>query len=248
MDLALAGRRALVTGASSGLGLGCAQALAAEGASVVIAARSADRLATAASTIVGDVHMCVADLANADAISLLVAQANERLGGVDIVIANAGGPPAGTFADTDLDAYPAALQLNLLSMIALCKATVPDMRERGWGRVVAITSIAVREPIDRLILSNTARAGLTGFLKTLAREVAADGVTVNSLQPGLHLTDRLAGIYGGDVSELVASIPARALGTADDFGRVAAFLCSESAKFITGVALPIDGGASHGLQ
>jgi 3-oxoacyl-[acyl-carrier protein] reductase len=248
MDLALKGRRVLVTGASSGLGLGCAQALAAEGASVMIAARSAERLATAAETMVGDVHTCVADLADADAISRLVADTSERLGGIDILVANAGGPPAGTFTDTDLDAYPAALQLNLLSSIALCKATVPAMRQRGWGRVLAITSISVREPIDRLILSNTARAGLTGFLKTLAREVAADGVTVNSLQPGLHLTDRLVGIYGGDVAALASSIPANALGSAEDFGRVAAFLCSDSAKFITGVALPIDGGASHGLQ
>jgi 3-oxoacyl-[acyl-carrier protein] reductase len=248
MDLALAGRRALITGASSGLGLGCAQALAAEGASVMIAARSAERLAAAAATMTGDVQTFAADVADRVAIERLVAETIRRLGGIDIVIANAGGPPAGTFTDTDLDAYPAALQLNLLSTIALCKATVPAMRERGWGRVVAITSIAVREPIDRLILSNTARAGLTGFLKTLAREVAVDGVTVNSLQPGLHLTDRLVGIYGDDPAALAATIPANALGSPDDFGRVAAFLCSDAAKFITGVALPVDGGASHGLQ
>jgi 3-oxoacyl-[acyl-carrier protein] reductase len=248
MDLRLKGKRALVTGGSSGLGLGCAQALAAEGAIVTIAARSADRLAAAAATIEGDVHTVVADLSSADAVTPLADEATALMGGIDIVIANAGGPPPGTFATTDVSAYPAALQLNLLSTIALCKATVPAMQQRGWGRVVAITSISVREPIDMLILSNTARAGLTGFLKTLAREVACDGVTVNSLQPGLHLTDRLAGVYSGDTAALAAGIPAGVLGDPGDFGRVAAFLCSDAAKFMTGVALPLDGGASHGLQ
>ena len=122
------------------------------------------------------------------------------------------------------------------------------MRERGWGRVVAITSISVREPIDRLILSNTARAGLTGFLKTLAREVAADGVTVNSLQPGLHATARLQSVYGDDLASVAAGIPTGTLGDPADFARLAAFLCSDSARFVTGAAIPVDGGATHGLQ
>ena len=126
----------------------------------------------------------------------------------------------------------------------MCDAAVPPMQARGWGRVVAITSIAVRQPIPYLILSNTARAGATGFLKTLAREVAADGVTVNSLQPGLHDTERIRSLGGGDPS----GIPAGRLGTAAEFGAVAAFLCSEHAAFVTGVALPIDGGAYEGLQ
>ncbi|HWL41495.1 MAG TPA: SDR family oxidoreductase [Ilumatobacter sp.] len=246
MQLGLEGRRALVTGASSGLGLACAQALAAEGAAVAIAARSAERLAAAAATIPGDVVQIVADVSSPEAVDAMVAAAGDALGGVDILIANAGGPPPGNFADTDVDMYEPALRLNLLSTVAMCKATVPAMRERGWGRVVAITSISVREPIDRLILSNTARAGLTGFLKTLAREVAGDGVTVNSLQPGLHVTERLTSLYG-DVDATDAGLPSR-LGDPADFGQIAAFLCSDAAKFVTGAAIPVDGGASHGLQ
>lgn len=241
MDLDLVGRRALVTGASSGLGLACAQALASEGATVAIASRSAERLAAAAATIDGDVVQIVADVAAIDAVADMVATARERLGGIDILVANAGGPPPGDFAGTELDAYEPALRLNLLSTVAMCKAVVPDMVERRWGRVVAITSMSVREPIAHLILSNTARAGLTGFLKTLAREIASDGVTVNSVQPGLHLTDRVTGVYGDD-------LPDRPMGDPADFGQVVAFLCSEQARFTTGVQLHVDGGDYAGLQ
>ncbi|MFZ9018291.1 MAG: SDR family oxidoreductase [Ilumatobacteraceae bacterium] len=248
MDLGLAGRRALVTGASSGLGLACARALAAEGATVTISSRSADRLAAAAMDLPAGVTTIAADVAVPGDVNRLVAEATTAMGGVDILIANAGGPPPGDFASTDVDAYEPALRLNLLSAVALCKATVPAMQRQGWGRVLAITSISVREPLDRLILSNTARAGLTGFLKTLSREVAGDGVTVNSLQPGLHATDRLRSVYGDDLSERAATVPTGTIGEPDDFGRVAAFLCSDSAKFITGAAIPIDGGQAHGLQ
>jgi 3-oxoacyl-[acyl-carrier protein] reductase len=162
-------------------------------------------------------------------------------------VTNAGGPPPGTFASTDLDAYEPALELNLLSVVAMCKTAVPAMQERHWGRVVAITSIAVRQPIGTLILSNTARAGATGFLKTLAREVAVDGVTVNSVLPGLHATDRLKALHGGDPSAAARGIPAGVVGDPADFGAVVAFLCSESAKFITGAAIPIDGGSDSAL-
>src|SRR5690606_30188434 len=157
-------------------------------------------------------------------------------------------PPAGKFTDTAFEAYEPALRLNLLSTVAMCTAVVPAMRAQRWGRVVAITSIAVREPNDRLILSNTARAGLTGFLKTMAREVAADRVSVQPLQPGLHATDRLQSVYGDDLPAVAAEIPTGTLGDPADFGRFAAFLCSDAAKFVTGAAIPIDGGASHGLQ
>lgn len=248
MDLGLEGRRAVVTGASSGLGLACAQALAAEGARVAIVSRSAERLAAAAATIGGEVVDIVADVADPADVDAMAAAAVAALGGVDILVANAGGPPPGNFAETPLDRYEPALRLNLVSTVAMCQAFVPGMQAQGWGRVLAITSISVREPIDRLILSNTARAGLTGFLKTLAREVAADGVTVNSLQPGLHATDRLHSVYGDDLSEVAAGIPAGVVGAPRDFGAIAAFLCSDSARFVTGVALPVDGGAAHGLQ
>lgn len=251
MDLGISGRRALVTGASSGLGLSTARALAANGVSVVISSRSLDRLEAAAATIApvdgAAVHVMEADVSDADAATELVTEAGRILGGVDILIANAGGPPPGNFASTDFAAYDAALRLNLLSTVALCRAAIPAMIERRWGRVVAITSSSVREPIDRLILSNTARAGVTGFLKTVAREVAPHGVTVNSLQPGLHATDRLTSLYP-DLDAVASAIPAQALGDPDDFGQVAAFMCSEHTKFVTGVALPLDGGALHGLQ
>lgn len=249
MDLGLTGKKALVTGASSGLGLATARALAAEGVQVVLVARSAEKLEAAAQTISPreSVTTLVADVSDPNAVTNMVDEARGRLGGIDILIANAGGPPPGNFASTPFAAYQEALNLNLLSTVAMCQAVVPIMQERQWGRIVAITSSSVREPIDRLILSNTARAGVTGFLKTLAREVAPDGITVNSLQPGLHLTDRLSAIYS-DPQALAAAVPTGHLGEPDDFGRVAAFICSVHSKFITGSAIPLDGGALHGLQ
>lgn len=247
MDLQLKGKRALVTGASSGLGLACAKALIAEGATVTLVARGAERLEKARASLGPRAHALAADLSTADDIDRMIREAEALMGGIDILVANAGGPPPGSFESTAVEAYPAALQLSLISTVAMCKATVPAMRERGWGRVVAITSIAVREPIAQLILSNTARAGLTGFLKTLATEVAADGVTVNSVQPGLHATDRLREVFG-DTDKLASGLPVRKLGDPEDFGRIVAFLCSPTACFITGSAIPVDGGSSRGLQ
>jgi 3-oxoacyl-[acyl-carrier protein] reductase len=245
MDLGLQGRRAAVAGASAGLGLACARALADAGVQVVIASRHRERIEAAAATVPGAVPL-VADVSTVEGATAFVEAAAAALGGIDILVANAGGPPAGTFATTPMDAYAEALSLNLLSTVAMCRAAVPPMQERGWGRVVAITSLSVRQPIANLILSNTARAGVTGFLKTLATEVAADGVTVNSLQPGLHLTDRLKDLRGG-LDDLAQGVPTRTIGDPDDFGRVCAFLCSESARFITGAAVPVDGGAYGGL-
>lgn len=247
MDLQLIGKRALVTGASSGLGLACAKALIAEGATVTLVARGAARLEKARASLGPRAHALAADLSTPADIDRMVREAEALMGGIDILVANAGGPPPGSFESTAVEAYPAALQLSLISTVAMCKATVPAMRERGWGRVVAITSIAVREPIAQLILSNTARAGLTGFLKTLATEVAADGVTVNSVQPGLHATDRLREVFG-DTDTLASGLPVRKLGDPEDFGRIVAFLCSPTACFITGSAIPVDGGSSRGLQ
>ena len=247
MALGLSGRTALVTGASSGLGLAPARALAVEGVRVALVSRSAEKLAAAVVTVNGDPLTVTADLSDGTSIDAMLTEVTETLGHVDILVANAGGPPPGNFSSTDLDAYPAALQLNMLSTIAMCKALVPDMQQRGWGRGVAITSAAVREPMPQLILSNTARSGLTGFLKTTAREVAADGVTVNSVQPGIHATDRMGQLYD-DLDGLAATIPSGTVGDPADLGRVVAFLCSEPARFITGAALPVDGGAVRGLQ
>lgn len=247
MDLGLQGRTAAVAASSSGLGLASARALAAEGARVAICGRRADRLATAADTIVGDVVTVVADVGRPDEAAGFVAEATDRLGRVDILVANAGGPPGGTFASTDLAGYEEALRLNLLSTVALCQAAVPAMSEQGWGRVVAITSVGARQPIGRLIASSTARAGVTAFLKVVAQEVAANGVTVNSVQPGMHATERLEHL-GTTLDDLARQIPVGFVGDPDDFGALVAFLCSEQAKFITGSAIPIEGGVVGALQ
>ena len=167
------------------------------------------------------------------------------LGGIDILVPNAGGPPAGDFAHTNVDQYLDAFELNCLGAIAMCYEAVPAMRERKWGRVVAITSIAVRQPIANLILSNTARAGLTGFLRNARREIAADGVTVNSLLPGLHATDRVTSLYGEQRRR--PAFPPGSIGDPADFGASAAFVCSEHAKYLTGAAMQVDGGAYAAL-
>lgn len=248
MDLGIAGRRAAVAAASQGLGFGVAQALAAEGVRVAICGRRADETEAAAARLGGGAVGLVVDVSTAVGGAAFVHAAREALGGVDILVANAGGPPAGDFSSTTVDQYLGAFELNCRSAIAMCYEAVPAMREQRWGRVVAITSIAVRQPIANLILSNTARAALTGFLKTLAREVARDGVTVNSLLPGLHATRRLTALYDEHgLASLADGIPAGRLGDAADFGQVAAFLCSEPARFVTGTATPVDGGAYAGL-
>lgn len=215
---------------------------------MVICGRDAGRIEEAAQRIGPSCTGIVHDVGDAAGGAGFVAAAREVLGEVDIVVANGGGPPGGTFESTPVGAYDAALDLSLLSVVGMAKAAVPRMRERRWGRFVAITSLSVRQPIPTLILSNTARAGTTGFLTTVAREVAADGVTVNSVQPGLHRTARVTDLYGDATDALAGSIPAGRLGDADDFGAVVAFLCSVQAGYITGAHVHVDGGAFAGLQ
>ena len=246
MDLGIAGRRAAVAAASKGLGFAVAQALVAEGVQVAICGRHADTIEAAAATLGGETVPFVADVSSVAGATAFVAAARASLGGIDILVANAGGPPPGTFASVTVDQYLEAFELNCRSTIAMCYEAVPAMREQQWGRVVAITSIAVRQPIPTLILSNTARAGVTGFLKTLAREVAADGVTVNSLLPGLHATERVAQLHAG-AGDPAAGIPAGVIGDPADFGQFAAFLCSEPARYVTGTATTVDGGAYAAL-
>jgi 3-oxoacyl-[acyl-carrier protein] reductase len=246
MDLGISGRTAVVAAGSAGLGLGSARALVAEGVRVAICGRDRERLEAARAELGGDTVALPADLATTDGAEAFARAAAEALGRVDILVANAGGPPPGTFADTDLDAYRTALELNCLGTIALCRELVPGMRERGWGRVVAITSIGARQPLGHLMASSAARAAVTSFLKITATEVAADGVTVNSVQPGLHLTDRLAKL--GNTDGMAATVPVRRLGDPDDFGKVVAFFCSEPARFVTGTGLLVDGGAYPGLM
>jgi 3-oxoacyl-[acyl-carrier protein] reductase len=236
-----------VAGASSGLGLAAARSLAAEGVTVAICSRDRGRIDAAAAEIGGNVTPLVADVGTPEGAASFAQAALDALGGIDILVANAGGPPPGDFASTSLDAYQQAIDLNLLSTVAMCRAVVPLMQQRQWGRVVAITSLGVRQPIKNLIASVTARAGVTGFLKSLALEVAADRVTVNSVQPGLHDTDRLRSLHGADLSGVATDVPLGVVGDAADFGSVVTFLCSEQAGYITGVALPVDGGSHRGL-
>lgn len=239
----------MVAASTSGLGLATAVALGEAGCQVVVSGRDPDRLAEAA-TQVANAHPMTSDVSTVAGAQQFMTDARAALGGVDILVTNAGGPPAGNFASTPLDAYPAALEQNLLAMAALCHDAVPSMQDQQWGRIVAITSASVRQPMANLILSNTARTGLTAFLKTLALEVAGDGITVNSVQPGVHLTPRLGDVYGseGGLEELASTLPTKKIGDPADFGQVTAFLCSEPANYITGAALGVDGGSFVGLQ
>jgi 3-oxoacyl-[acyl-carrier protein] reductase len=241
-----------VAGASAGLGLAAATALAREGVHVALCGRDPDRLAAAVEGIVaagGSAVSVGADVSTPEGAAGFVDDAARALGGpIEILVANAGGPPPGTFATTSIDDYRSALDLNLLSTVAMCRQAVPPMQQAAWGRVVAITSIGARQPIGTLMASTAARAGVTGFLKVLATEVAPDGVTVNSVQPGVHATDRLLSLPAGALDALRADVPSGRLGDAGDFGRVVAFLCSASAGFVTGAAVPVDGGAARALQ
>ena len=246
MDLGLQGKRAAVAAASAGLGFATAKVLADEGVTVAICGRDEDRINAAAKAIGPNAIPFVADVSTAAGATAFIEQARVALGGtIDILVPNGGGPPTGTFASTELDAYTKAFESNALATIAMCKAAIPEMQAQRWGRVVAITSVVVKQPAQYLILSNTARAGLQAFLKTTAIAVAPDGVTVNSALPGSHATDRIKHVYG-DTPDLSA-IPVRALGRPEDFAAAVAFLCSDQARFITGTALVVDGGFYTGL-
>ena len=248
MDLGINGRTAAVAAATAGLGFASAKALVDAGVRVVICGRTADRVSAAVAVLGGNAVGVECDVSTASGAAMFVDMAREQLGHIDVLVANGGGPKPGNFASLTVDDYLPALQQSLLSVVAMCEAAVPAMRERKWGRVVAITSLSVRQPIANLMLSNTARAGVTGFLKTLAREVAGDGVTVNSVQPGIHATDRITQLYGSTPNAQQLGIPAGVVGDPADFGRVVAFLCSESARFITGAHVPVDGGSYAGLM
>ncbi len=248
MNLGLNGKRALVTGASSGLGLGAAKALVEEGVRVIVASRSEDKLSQAVATLGANASYVVADLSNPATAKELPARAASLLGGLDILICNSGGPRAGGFFDVEIEDYRRAIDANMLSSIELAKAAVPFMEESNWGRIIAITSLWVRQPSQNLILSNTARTGLTAFIKTMAGAVASKNITANTIQPGFHLTERFRELNGDNSARVASQIPARSLGSPDDFGAVVAFLCSEQAKYVTGTSLPVDGGLYLGLM
>ncbi len=255
MDLGISGKRALVCAASKGLGRGCAEALAEAGVDLVMNARGAEALEAAAADLRArfGVHVVTVpgDITTEAGRAGVLAE-----GPVDILVTNAGGPPPGTWTDWGREDFIKALDANMLAPIALMQALVPGMAARGWGRVVNITSQAVRAPIPALGLSNTARTGLTGFVAGMSRQVAPQGVTVNNLLPGIHATDRAISLdtavarAGGITIEeaaqqRMATIPARRYGTPAEFGAMCAFLCSVHAGFIVGQNILLDGGATN---
>lgn len=263
MDLGIAGRWALVGGASKGLGLGCARALAAEGVNVVMVARGAEALNAAAAALQAEcpgvqVLPVAADITTTEGRAAAFAAPGGPGTNFDIVVTNAGGPPPGDFRSWDRDAWIRAVDANMLTPIELIKATVDGMAARGFGRIINITSSAVKAPIDILGLSNGARSGLTGFVAGVARSgIAAQGVTINNLLPGKFDTDRLQGTLAGaaaktgkSVDEVraaqMAQVPARRFGTPDEFGAICAFLCSRHAGYINGQNILPDGGLYPG--
>lgn len=247
MDFGIAGRRAAVAASSKGLGFATARALAEEGVRVAICGRDSGRVEQARQQIGHDCVGFACDVSHNEGAREFVRKAQEALGPLDILVANCGGPPPAAAAGVDMDALQASLQANLVAMIAMIESALPDMRANGFGRVLAITSQTVREPLANMVHSNTARAGLTGYLKTLAREVAADGVTVNSILPGAHATDRVQSLGEAIVESLAAQLPGGRIGDARDFGRLAASLCSDFARHVNGTTLLVDGGSSAGL-
>jgi 3-oxoacyl-[acyl-carrier protein] reductase len=262
MDLGLKERVALVAAASRGIGYAAALELAREGARVFLCSRDESRASEAAEEIHkatgANVAGIAADVTKGAETERFVRLAEERAGRIDICVTNAGGPPSTVFADTDIEMFRQAFELNALSAIRLARLVLPGMRERKWGRIVNVTSISVKQPVDGLLLSNTVRAGLTGWAKTVSNEVAADGITVNNVAPGYTLTERqdelaearskAMGKSKQETIELWASqTPIRRMAKAEEIAAAIAFLASERASYITGVTLQVDGGWTRGL-
>ena len=253
MDLGLKGRRALVTAASKGLGRACAHALAAEGAHVFISSRDGALLEKVAKDI-GAAGWHAADVSVAGGPESAVEAAAAALGGLDILVVNAGGPPVANFQGASLDSWDAAHQLTLMSAVRLIKSALPHLQRSDQGRIVIVTSISVRQPLPQLILSNSVRAAVTGMAKTLSTEIGPDGITVNCLAPDAVLTDRIrhlapAGVDMEDyIKKSAERVPLRRMGDPDEFGATCAFLCSKQAGFITGQTIGVDGGTLIGVH
>ena len=259
MELGLAGRVALVMAASRGIGRGIATVLAREGARVAIASRTRERIEAAAGEIAAaaggaggpaEVVPFVADTDDLDRLAALPGEVESALGPVEVLVLNSGGPPFGGALDQDVDEWNAAYRSLVLAPRVLAGAVVPGMRERGWGRIVNVGSSSTREPIPALNLSNANRMAAVGFLKTLATEVAGDGITVNTVATGLFATERLAdssGSLAGAEAGARENVPAGRLGKPEEYGDLVAFLCSERAAYLTGAVIPLDGGALRSI-
>lgn len=263
MDLGIRGKTAIVCASSRGIGKASALKLAAEGANVVLCARRASPLKEAADEIRAAtgarVASLVADVAKTNDMKSVIDAALKEFGAIHILVNNAGGPPAGKFFDLKPEAWDEAIRTNLISAINWCREIVPIMRKQKWGRIVNIASIAVKQPVDGLILSNTARTGLIAFAKTLSREVAADNILVNNICPGTILTDRIMELAagrakaGGATIEAVLSsmreeIPMKRIGRPEEAANLVAFLSSEAASYITGATILVDGGVYRGTM
>jgi 3-oxoacyl-[acyl-carrier protein] reductase len=255
VELGLSGRVSLVSGASSGLGLAIARALAAEGAHVALAARDRGRLEAAREEVdslgSGLVSATVLDIRDIDAVHRWVDRTVVAMGALHVVVANAGGPPAGTATAVGLEDYREAVELCLLAPIGLVQSALPHLRAAGWGRIMFVTSEAVRQPIPTLALSNTARVGLLGYTKSLVADLGPGDITVNVLAPGWHRTRRVVDVLGGDfeakAATIEAEIPLGRMGNPEDFGAIAAVLASVQASYITGAVIPVDGGHVQSL-
>ena len=261
MNLGLEGKIALVGGSSRGLGRAVAEELAAEGASLVLCARSPEPLARAGSEIEQRFGVPVlavpADLSVPGEPTRVAGEALARFGAIDVLVANTGGPPAGSFETLELADWDGAVALLIRSVVELTAAVLPSMKSRGWGRILAVSSIAARQPVDNLMLSNTLRPAVTGFANALAREVARDGITVNTILPGFTNTERIATLARADTARGLdpaaqqertrAEIPLGRLAEPHEFSALAAFLVSERAAYITGSAFAVDGGWIRGL-
>ena len=258
MDLGLRGKVALVTAASKGMGRASAMGLAAEGARVVMCARTESDLKTAAEDIraktKAEVLAIPADVTKKDDVSALVERAMKTFGGVDILVANAGGPPRGYFEDMSDEQWQGAFDVSLLSVVRLIRGVLPSMKARRWGRILTIQSVSVKQPIPELLLSNAVRPGVAGMMKTLAGQLGKDGITVNTVCPGKIMTDRflggqkLSGLSREDfLARAVEDVPVARIGTPEEFANVVVFLASERASYVTGVAVQVDGGLVRGL-
>ena len=245
MDLGIEGRTALVMAASRGIGRGIATVLAREGARVAISSRSQESLRTAAEEIEGEVRAYPADTRDPDRLRRLPAEVEGDLGPVEILVTNTGGPPAGGALDNSLEEWEEAFGSLVLAPKVLIEAALPGMRERGWGRIVNVSSDSIREPLPGLSLSNANRMAALGLFKTLADEVAENGITVNTVATGMIATERLVELRGSlEAAEAAARdrVPAGRLGQPEEYGDLVAFLCSERAAYLTGAVIPLDGG------
>jgi len=245
VELGLSGRVALVMGASKGIGRGIAEALAHEGARVAITARSQESLEQVAGEIGGEVVAIATDTGDLERVAQLPDEVAGALGPVEILVTNTGGPPPGGVLDHDAEHWDAAYTSLVQAPRVLAETVLPGMRERGWGRLVNVASTSVKEPIPGLALSNAHRMATVGLFKTLANEVASEGITVNTVATGLFATERLAAMYGSLEAagrNAIDTVPAARLGTPEEYGDLVAFICSERAGYLTGTVIPLDGG------